>query len=48
MSKSPVAKKNRKVIPAEGKTVMGVCCDMKGSDGREEILEEHLEKRKLK
>lgn len=48
MSKSPVAKKNRKVIPAEGKTVTGVCCDMKGSDGREEILEEHLEKRKLK
>lgn len=48
MSKSPIAKKNRKVIPAEEKTVMGVCCDTKGSDGWEEVLEEHLEKRKLK
>lgn len=37
-----------KVIPAEGKTVMGVCYDMKGSDGLEEVLEEHWEKRKLK
>ena len=27
---------------------MGVCYDMKGSDGPEEVLEEHWEKRKLK
>lgn len=46
MSKSPVAKKNRKLIPAEGKTVMGVCYDMKGSDGPEEVLGEHWGKKK--
>lgn len=43
MSKSPVAKKIGKLIPAEGKTVME-CYDMKGSDGPEEVLEEHWEK----
>ena len=37
-----------KLIPAEGKTVMGACYDMKRSDGPEEVLEEHWEKRKLK